>query len=374
MRTSIRTAVFTLFLAHLVLAGAPAHAQAIPGCETGVLAHGAKSLICVPPVGWNGQLVVFAHGYVAVNEPLNFYHLTLPDGTSIPALVEGLGFAFATTSYRKNGLAVLEAVEDMKELVEAFKATRSVPLRTFVTGVSEGGLVTALLAERAPELVTSALSTCGPIGTFQGQIDSVGDFRVLFDYFFPGVIPGSPIDIPARVIQNWDAIYVPRIVTALASAPQRALELMATSRAAFDPADANTIARTTVDVLWYNVFGTNDAIQTLGGNPFDNRFRFYFGSSDDFRLNLFVRRVAASRAARAAVRQYETSGQLSIPLVTLHTTGDQVIPFIHELLYLAKVDVFNRGAFIPLPVVRYGHCNFTANEVLGAFLVTLLQP
>ena len=74
-------------------------------------------------------LVVFAHGYVAFNQPLNFYHLTLPDGTSIPGLVESPGFAFATTSYRKNGLAVLEGVEDVKELVQAFQATRSVPLR-----------------------------------------------------------------------------------------------------------------------------------------------------------------------------------------------------------------------------------------------------
>src|SRR5207253_8808916 len=141
---------------------------------------------------------VFAHGYVAFNQPLNFYHLTLPDGTSIPGLVESPGFAFATTSYRKNGLAVLEGVEDVKELVQAFQATRSVPLRTCVTGVSEGGLVTALLAERAPELFTSALSACGPIGSFQGQIDYIGNFPVLFDYFFPGVIPGSPIDIPAE--------------------------------------------------------------------------------------------------------------------------------------------------------------------------------
>jgi hypothetical protein len=33
-----------------------------------------------------------------------------------------------------------------------------------------------------------------------------------------------------------------------------------------------------------------------------------------------------------------------------------------------------RGRFVPLPVRRYGHCNFTANEVLGAFLLTVAQP
>ena len=69
MRTSIRAALFTVFLTSVTLAAAPARAQAIPGCETAVLPHGALSLICVPPAGWNGQLVVFAHGDVTLLQP-----------------------------------------------------------------------------------------------------------------------------------------------------------------------------------------------------------------------------------------------------------------------------------------------------------------
>ena len=37
-------------------------------------------------------------------------------------------------------------------------------------------------------------------------------------------------------------------------------------------------AKSIIDVLWYNVTATNNAIAKLGGNPYDNRFRFYFGS------------------------------------------------------------------------------------------------
>jgi hypothetical protein len=33
----------------------------------------------------------------------------------------------------------------------------------------------------------------------------------------------------------------------------------------------------------------------------------------------------------------KTSGQLSVPLVTLHTTGDPIVPFLHEALYADKV-------------------------------------
>jgi pimeloyl-ACP methyl ester carboxylesterase len=375
MKTRIRTAFLALLVGGTLMSGVARAQPAIPGpCTPGLLPSGARSLLCMPSAGWNGELVVFAHGYVAFNQPLNFYHLTLADGTPLPTLVQGLGYAFATTSYRQNGLAILEGVDDIRELVSAFEARFSVPLRTHIAGVSEGGLVATLLVERSPDLFTSALATCGPIGSFRAQLDYFADFRVLFDYFFPGLIPGSPIDIPPNVMTDWQTLYVPRIMAALAARPDRALELMRVAKAAYDPASPATIVNTTLNVLWYNVFGTNDAVQKLGGNPYGNRLRFYFGSSNDLRLNLSVQRFTASPVASAALRNYETNGNLNVPLVTLHTTSDEVVPFWHELLYLGKVDLVNRGRFIPLPVLRYGHCNFMTNEVLSSFLLAVKQP
>lgn len=345
-----------------------------PGCEAGILPHGALSLICVPVFGWNGQLVVFAHGYVNPDQPLNFYHLTLPDGTNLVPALQSLGFAFATTSYRKNGLAILEGVEDVKELVTAFNAGHGVPTRTYMTGVSEGGLVTALLAERAPGLFYSAVATCGPIGSFIGQIDYLGDFRVLFDYFFPGVIPGSPIDIPPSVMADWFTVYVPAVQQALAASPAKALELMRVSHAAYDPANPATIVQTTLEVLPYNIFATNDAVASLGGNPYGNRLRWYFGSSNDWLLNRRVQRFTASPRAVRAMLAYETRGTLTIPLITLHTTRDAVVPFAHETFYAFKVDPTGRGRFVPIPVQRYGHCAFTTSEVLGALALATQMP
>jgi pimeloyl-ACP methyl ester carboxylesterase len=331
------------------------------------------SRICVP-LDWNGQLVVFAPGYVAPEQPLGFYYLTLPDGASLPTVIQSQGFAFATTSYRQNGLAILEGVDDIKELVTHFDKHYSVPLRRYITGGSEGGLVAALLAERSPELFFGGLATCGPIGDFRAQINYIGNFRVLFDYFFPGVIPGSPIDIPITVRAHWDALYVPAITAALATHPARAIELLKVANAAYDPATPATVVKTALDALSYNVSATNDAARKLGGNPFGNRLTWYFGSSNDLRLNERVQRFGASPAAVSALRAYQTTGDLSIPLVTLHTTGDDLIPVWQELLYSLKFDSSFRGRFIPLPVQRYGHCNFTTNEVLGAFLLTITQP
>ncbi|MEZ5286912.1 MAG: hypothetical protein R2712_19320 [Vicinamibacterales bacterium] len=74
----------------------------------------------------------------------------------------------------------------------AFGTAYLTPTRTHVAGVSEGGLVATLLAERAPETFSSAMAACGPIGNFRLQINYLGDFRVLFDYFFPGCCPAHP--------------------------------------------------------------------------------------------------------------------------------------------------------------------------------------
>src|ERR1700736_6446776 len=69
------------------------------------LRHGALAMYCVP-ANWNGDLVVWGHGYVDATQPIGFYHLMFPDGSGgtvyLPDIVQGLGFAFATTSYRTN--------------------------------------------------------------------------------------------------------------------------------------------------------------------------------------------------------------------------------------------------------------------------------
>jgi pimeloyl-ACP methyl ester carboxylesterase len=344
-----------------------------PGCTIGVLQFGAGALICAPPA-WNGQLVVFAPGYTPPQLPLGFYQLTTPDGVSLPALVQSFGYGFATTTYRKNGLAVLEGIDDIKNLVAAFAAAKGAPSRVHLAGASYGGLVATLLAERSPELFSSALALCGPIGSFRQQVNYLGDFRALFDYYFPNVLPGSPVQMPPAAAALWTSTYVPAIRNALIASPAKALELMRVAHAAYDPNNLQTVIQAATSILQYNVLGLNDAIAVLGGNPYGNRFRWYFGSSNDLRLNLFIRRYDASRAAVAAMGPYETSGDLSLPLVTLHTTADEIAPFAHELLYLPKVDTTGRGSFLPVPIARYGHCNFTSTEIGLAFLFTANLP
>jgi len=332
---------------------------------------GGKWLTCVPPV-WNGDLLVFAHGYIPAGAPLDFYHLTTIGDTPLPYAVLGLGYAFAATTYPENGL-VRNGANDLVALTDFFwKMAAMPPLsvsrgHTFLVGASEGGLMTTLAVERAPRAFSGGLALCGPIGSFRKQIDHFEDFRVLFDYFYPGVLPPSPLSVPPELMAGWETVYTQAVVDALSGDPLAAAQLISTSKAAIDPANPATVADTTLGVLWYSVFATNDAIFKLHGNPFDNRLRWYWGSTNDRDLNMRVQRFAADSAALLALRAYETSGRLSRPLVTMHTTGDPVVPFWHEILYTTKASLLSPGKVIPIPISAYGHCSFTQEQVLAGF-------
>lgn len=337
------------------------------GCTDGVLEHGALFQVCFPGT-WNGDLVLYAHGYVAAHHPIS-----LPDdvigGQSISAAVTGLGYAFATTSYRANGLVAPEAAEDLAELeARVRRLYRPDPTRSVIVGMSEGGLVATLAVEHHPEIFEGALAGCGPIGDFQAQLNYIGDFRVVFDYLFPGIIPGNAVDVPDDVRSRWDQLYVPAIVVALAANYDGALQLIGITGAPVAGNDLQSIAETTVSILWYDVFGMNDARARLGGQPFDNAARIYAGSDDDTALNTGVDRFSADPVALSNLSRFETTGNLAVPLTLMHTTGDPIVPFSQFETYAEKVSQAGKSAFLDqLPSDRHGHCTFQALEILSAF-------
>ena len=339
----------------------------------GVQGSGAVYRIYMPEIDcWNGDLVVYAHGYVAFNEPVQIPEdqLTVPGGgPSLPAIVNALGYAFAVTSYSRNGLAVQEGIADVVDLVEIFNSTHGTAGRVYLDGVSEGGLITALAMERHPEVFTAGLAACGPVGSFVAQTNYFGDFRVVFDYYFPNAFPGDATEVPAMVIDNWDTIYAPLFEYLVNVSPGRIDQLLAVTGASVgdDPA---TRVQTVLELLWYAAFATNDATAQLGGQPYFNHRRWYSGSSNDIRLNIWAARYTPDPAVVNTMQSaYTTTGVLTKPIVTLHTTGDPVIPYWHESIYRLKTILTGSGAkHINIPINRYGHCNFTTGEIVGAFV------
>ena len=196
--------VLVISLIYSLLPPRSALAEAIPEfCLEGTHAGGAEYLICVPE-NWHGSLIVYAHGYVAFNEPVGipWDQLIFPDGISLPEIMTDLGFAFATTSYSTNGLAVKEGLAEVIDLISVFETLYPAPTLVLLGGASEGGLITTLAVEQYPEIIDGGLSSCGPIGDFREQVNYYGDFRVVFDYFFPGILPPGPINIPPELIDK----------------------------------------------------------------------------------------------------------------------------------------------------------------------------
>jgi pimeloyl-ACP methyl ester carboxylesterase len=358
---------------------APAYAQVpVSQCVDGGPDGGPFYRICMPNlVRWNGDLVVYAHGYVAPGPVTGIPEdqMRLPDGTYLPDLVTSQGYAFATTSYSDNGLVIRQGIKDILNLVALFEDPAQNPLYSatprniYLVGVSEGGLITTLTLEQHPDIFNGGMEVCGPIGNFSRQINYFGDFRVLFDYFFPGILPPSPVEIPPELMENWVSSYTPAIQAAITQYPLKTLQLLTTSRAAIDPGDKASILQTTLGVLWYNVYATNDAADKLSGQPFDNATRYYRGSLNDVRLNRLVQRFSADPAALAEIQgYYQTSGLLNVPLVSMHTVADPIVPYWHTTLYRAKT-LLNHTAlkYLNVPIFRYGHCAFQANEVLAGF-------
>jgi pimeloyl-ACP methyl ester carboxylesterase len=365
------------FVCVLLVTATPARAACDPD---GLQASGSIYRICMPPEGqYNGHLVIWAHGFQDATEPVGIPEDQLCfGGVCLPELINQLGFGFATTSYSKTGLAVVQGKADVLDLVDIFAAAKGVPRKVYLVGASEGGIITTLALEQHPDVFSAGLAACGPIGSFPHQINYFGDARATFNYFFPGIIPSPPFAPDPALVAAWDSYYEVVVKPAILSPGNRA-RLNQWVRVAQLPHDADnylaTVEVAAADVLRYAVVNLNDAAATLGGFPYDNQRRWFSGSDNDFLLNLFVPRVSADPAALAAMRTaYETTGVLQRPLVTLHTLRDQQVPYWHEVLYSLKT--WASGSLLTrhfnVTIDRFEHCNFTPEEALVAFLIMLV--
>src|SRR5262245_27332270 len=116
----LATAVFTLLLFFPT-----SNAQAASICDPdGVQSSGSKYRICMPAEGeYNGMLVIWAHGFQDAGTPVGIPEDQLcVNDFCIPEILNGLGFGFATNSYSKTGLAVLQGKDDIIDLVDLYTA------------------------------------------------------------------------------------------------------------------------------------------------------------------------------------------------------------------------------------------------------------
>jgi pimeloyl-ACP methyl ester carboxylesterase len=116
-----------------------------PRIETGEL--GPARFALARPERWNRGLLLLAPGLRPEERPL--VAELFPDHAAHRALLEA-GWMIATTSYRRNGLIVADAIADLDALREHIAETYGRPVRVVLQGESMGGLIVTHLAEREP--------------------------------------------------------------------------------------------------------------------------------------------------------------------------------------------------------------------------------
>lgn len=305
------------------------------------------------PATWNKGLVMYCHGYQTVGSANNFENAR---AQALRKEFLSRGFAFAESAYSTQGWAVKEAVEDTEALRRYFVSKHGKPNETIVLGHSMGGAISIATIEKYPEVYEGALPMCGPLNVIlNGFQERIFDMLATFDFLFPNVV-GSLVNLPqtAKLDQA-------KVKAAVEAAPDKAA-MFAKHYSLASAAELPGVL-----AFWYEI--VRELQFRAGGNPFDNRNTIYDGFDDDVALNRGIKRYAADAKAREYLRQhYSPTGKIADPVLTIHTTYDQLIPgrFVSQYDEFARV-AGTQDLFVAKFVVAKGHCNFTPAQTGSAF-------
>jgi pimeloyl-ACP methyl ester carboxylesterase len=117
-------------------------ASGVPVVQKGEI-DGAKYLILSPEKP-NGKVLLLAHGYRGADAPLSAEFQT--NGLLATTLANE-GWVIATTSYRRNGWIIGDALSDLSALQKQIAELHGEAKRTIILGNSMGGQIAVLAAE-----------------------------------------------------------------------------------------------------------------------------------------------------------------------------------------------------------------------------------
>ncbi len=379
--------------------GRVAQSKAPSGTFTGFIG-GAQYLIEIPSA-WNGTLLLFSHGLVpptSSNPPQD-----APDRASAVWLLAH-GFALAGSSYSQTGWAVAQALHDQIVLLNYFNDRFPRPVRTIAWGQSLGGLVTAGLVQRNHARFAGALPMCGvlagSIGNWNVALDGEVALQTLLDPKHQAVTLVH-INSPILNILQAESLVEAAKLTPQGRARLALIAAMADLPGWFDPASpepaaTNYAVQLSNQIKWLYQqdvplsFGFRTELELRAqGNPswntgvdyrqqlarsVDNQevqFLYHQAglnlSTDLASLQRAPRIAADPRAVRYLQKNITLDGRLPIPVLTMHTTGDGLVPVQQEQSFSSVVRAAHQQNLLrQIYVHRAGHCTFTpAEEVTG---------
>lgn len=333
--------------------------------EQGVRDHAAYT-IEVPP-DWNGELVLWAHGYRGTGKTLTVD----PPAYGLRQKLVEEGYAWAASSYARNGYDVATGVTTTRSLAR-FTARQVLPRRpgrTYVAGVSMGGHVIGRSLEQYPRFYDGALPMCGVLGD-----------QELFDYFLGyNLVAQELAGVDAYPFPTgYQTEVVPTIKERLGlgggvgdpvTDPEGAQLVEVTTDLSGGPRPGAEAAFTVWKDFLFTL-GSPDTGGPLALNPgrIAQNLDVTYRPSAPVDVDATVERVApADRRARrthslTAIPKIE--GRPKVPTLTLHGLGDLFVPFSMEQVYRREVERRKQGNLLVQRAIRAaGHCEFTAGEV-----------
>jgi pimeloyl-ACP methyl ester carboxylesterase len=377
-----------------VLCGSAAAQQHI----TGTLPDGAAYVIDVPPI-WNGTLLLYSHGYVVPGTPNPAQDVgdPLTGGYMLAA-----GYALAGSSYATTGWAVQQAIPDQIATLDAFQSAVGTPTQTIAWGHSLGGMITAGLVQEFPDRFNAALPMCGVlsggVGTWNGSLDVAFIFNTLVA---GGSLQVVDITNPDLNLASAEGILSAAQTTAQGQARVALAAALGDLPGWFDPtspepAHTDYAAQLANQFLWLSevdfpfIFALRAELEArAGGNPSWNtgvnyeaklkhsvdyaEVRALYAAAGlsleaDLATLKKAKRITADPGALAYLSDNIIyNGQLPFPVLTLHTTGDGLVPVENESAYRTVVDEAHDSAMLRQTFVhRAGHCAFTPAETITA--------
>ena len=315
------------------------------------------------PANWNRSLIVYLHGYTNPAEPI-----ALPKNGAIRDSLLARGYAVAASSFSSNGFAVPEGVRESDALREIFEERVGHPRRTYLFGQSLGGLIGLLLTQQRARPYDGSFLVCGIVGGSAAEVQYISDVRVLFDTVYPGVLPG---DIEhSDPITDPNAQIVGPVVRAVTANPQGLGIIQLLAREKLPGNNGNELVASLVNVIGFSMQGASDLFARTGSTSFFDNATYTYSSAAlppallaD--INARVKRYTRAPEAALFLDQYgEPSPTLRIPLMTLHTSRDPVVPATHED---RLAQVITSPLLIQRRVDRYGHVAFSAGELMVHF-------
>jgi pimeloyl-ACP methyl ester carboxylesterase len=341
--------------------------EALPGAKVHFGKYDGGLYRLEIPETWNGELVLFAHGFVSNAGPQGSM---LRVGTHrIREHLVKQGFAWAASSYRCNGYVPGQGLVDTMALVDLFKQANAgrAPQRTYLTGESMGGHVTLLGLQEFPTAFDGGLAMC-PAGP------------ELFDYFAAmsaaaEVVTG--VQFHPETLQQ-DAAKMAELLGKPPDYTEKGRQLASIQVQVSGgprPFAAEGLASrflaniaTSPAALVGSTTPTNRAVDTA---HLKYAIDEGLGLTADA-LNTRARRKSGDPEMRGANAPYEEvaqfDGKIERPLVTMHGTGDLFVPIFLEQTLKRAVAAAGAERLLVQRVYRIGaHCQFSQAEMIKAF-------